>query len=137
MTALEVYLLASLFFVIATLFEFAIVLQLYRSNILSCGSSVNIEAIENMTNCNGGLENSDKLNKRSLRSHGRTSTTRIKSNTHNTPYKTTNRIDFCSFFSFMFLYIVFNCIYFKKYTDFVWYCRYHVHIFGSPDFIIT
>ena len=130
MTALEVYLLASLFFVIATLVEFAIVLMLYRSNILSCGSTVNIQAIENMTKSNGVLESSDKSKKRSFRSDGRTLTTRIKSNTHNTPYKITNRIDFCSFFSFMFLYIVFNCVYFKKYTDFVWYCRYYVHIFG-------
>ena len=127
MTALEVYLLVSLFFVMATLFEFAIVLMVNRTNTISCGSSVNIEKIKNTTNNNGVvLKSSDNLKRRSLRCDERTFPTRMKCSTHQTPYKTTNRIDFCSFFSFMFLYIVFNCVYFQKYTNFVWYCQYYV-----------
>ena len=88
LNALEVYILTSLFFVLATIVEFGLVLLLKRIHILG---AQNIEEV--------ALE------------------PRFANSRQDKGYSIADKIDFASFMLFPFAYIVFNCIYVMKYSD--------------------
>ena len=106
MSALGTHLLVSLFFVIGTVIEFAIVLCIKKrmdtrgSRVSSRGPLVDKKLY--LSKCLK-LESKEQLNKDDTHTH------KLKY------YSTTEKIDLTALFLFMVLYVMFNTVYFSQY----------------------
>ena len=98
LNALEIYILTSLFFVLATIIEFGVVLALKRANLLE-GQHSKLVTI--------------KHNQVAFGPNGSIKQRKIEDRM----YTTADKIDFASFALFTFSYIVFNCVYITQYRN--------------------
>ena len=87
LNALEIYILTSLFFVLATIIEFGLLLSLKKNHLLGGESNEEVVLESRSTDC-----------RREQR------------------YSKADKIDSASFMIFSFVYIVFNCIYMIQYS---------------------
>ena len=113
LNALEAYLLVSLFFVIATMFEFAFVLMLKRTQ------ENKMQRKTRMSNGTTNIKTPNSLilitRKECIKNDGGD----IKANfsLHEDYSGTIEKIDFGSFIGFMVSYIIFNCVYMVEYMN--------------------
>ena len=124
MNALGLYLLVSLFFVMGTTIELAIVLLMKRIRKRNLLLESSFETESSLLSKAKEMDDSDNPNQKVFSNGIYKSRKKIKMdeiiNFCTTPSlwirKATNKIDFAAFIIFLSFYIIFNCIYFAKYT---------------------
>ena len=116
LNALEIYIIVSLSFVLATLFEFGIVLALKRTHLLE-GKRNDVKDFENQTTISPFKVSNGKKAKTLKAPVNAYKSQRTASYHKETRYSWSDKIDFVSFVIFTFAYIAFNCFYMAKYNN--------------------
>lgn len=113
LNAMEIYILVSLFFVLATIIEFGVILVLKRVRVLD-RKPIKVDNFENhqsiptikVSTFKGANSEEEVFN----------SSLKRKSVSNHEGYSTSEKIDLTSFFTFAFAYILLNCIYSALYA---------------------
>ena len=124
MNALGLYLLVSLFFVMGTTIELAIVLLIKRIKKRNLLLESSVETERSLLSNGKERDGRDFSNPKvfsnriyqSRRAFKMDETFNFCTNRFLLITKATNKIDFAAFIIFLSLYIIFNCFYFAKYT---------------------
>ena len=115
MNALGIYLIISLFFVLATLVEFAVVLVLARF-CPQYGDKENAKINESeKTNTRGFKKKSWAVSSQTNIQDAESNEIIKKKNIQHSTCSLTEKMDFMALLIFMFIYFLFNCVYFMHY----------------------